>query len=288
MKHSLIVVAAVSAIVGGGVVYSGTQPNSWFQREPAIEKKANVTGQATIAKTSYKSQDTATTAYNKVKDAVVTVQNMKRETAQPTDGFAALFGQKPKQNNPDGAVQTASEGSGVVYKIDNGYVYMITNNHVVANSDALQIITASGEKIKATIVGTDQQKDLALIKAKTDAIKTVAPFGDTKNIQSGQPVLAIGSPLGSQYATSVTSGIISAPRRDLTSQQTGGNTEQVIQTDTAINPGNSGGPLVDLNGQVIGINSSKVAASDNGTSVEGMGFAIPADVVQSFIKNTEK
>ncbi len=288
MKHSLIVVAAVSAIVGGGVVYSGTQPNAWFQREPAIEKKANVTGQATIAKTSYKSQDTATTAYNKVKDAVVTVQNMKRETAQPTDGFAALFGQKPKQNNPNGAVQTASEGSGVVYKIDNGYVYMITNNHVVANSDALQIITASGEKIKATIVGTDQQKDLALIKAKTDAIKTVAPFGDTKNIQSGQPVLAIGSPLGSQYATSVTSGIISAPRRDLTSQQTGGNTEQVIQTDTAINPGNSGGPLVDLNGQVIGINSSKVAASDNGTNVEGMGFAIPADVVQSFIKNTEK
>ncbi|ETI98363.1 MAG: hypothetical protein Q611_LSC00360G0002, partial [Leuconostoc sp. DORA_2] len=93
---------------------------------------------------------------------------------------------------------------------------------------------------------------------------------------------------GSQYATSVTSGIISAPRRDLTSQQTGGNTEQVIQTDTAINPGNSGGPLVDLNGQVIGINSSKVAASDNGTNVEGMGFAIPADVVQSFIKNTEK
>lgn len=289
MKHALISVAAVAALVGGGVVYSGTQPNSWFQRQPATQKVANIAGQASIATTAYVSQDAATTAYNHVKNAVVTVQNLQKDTPQTPDGFAGLFGQSPKQKSADsGQEQTASEGSGVVYKIANGYAYIITNNHVVANSDALQLITASGDKIKATIVGTDENKDLALIKAKTTAIQTTASFAQSDKVQSGQQVLAIGSPLGSEYATSMTSGIISAPKRQLTAAETGMSDETVIQTDAAINPGNSGGPLVNLSGQVVGINSSKIAASTDGTSVEGMGFAIPSDVVQTFIQQTEK
>ena len=100
--------------------------------------------------------------------------------------------------------------------------------------------------------------------------------------------MAIGSPLGSDYATSMTSGIVSAARRTLTAEETGAATATAIQTDAAINPGNSGGPLVNLSGQVVGINSSKIAASTDGTSVEGMGFAIPADIVQAFIDKTEK
>ncbi|GMA70151.1 hypothetical protein GCM10025879_13970 [Leuconostoc litchii] len=137
-------------------------------------------------------------------------------------------------------------------------------------------------------MGTDSDKDLALLKAKTTDIKVVASFGDVKNLQSGQQVLAIGSPLGSDYATSLTSGIVSAPRRALSAEETGSKAATAIQTDAAINPGNSGGPLINLKGQVIGINSSKIASSTDGTSVEGMGFAIPADIVQTFIKNTEK
>ena len=283
-KHSLIIVAIVSALVASFVVYSGLQPDSWFQQRTNTTKTSNSAGTKTIAKTAYTSSDTATTAYNKVKNAVVTVQNLQKTSS--SSSWSSYFQQNQQDSSSE--LETASEGSGVVYKISGGYAYIITNNHVVADSDELQLITASGKKIQATIVGTDSSKDLALLKAKTTDIKTSASFGNAKKLQSGQQVLAIGSPLGSDYATSLTSGIVSAPRRTLSAEETGSSATTAIQTDAAINPGNSGGPLINLKGQVVGINSSKIASSTDGTSVEGMGFAIPADIVQTFIKNTEK
>ncbi|GEL85170.1 hypothetical protein LME03_15180 [Leuconostoc mesenteroides subsp. mesenteroides] len=283
-KHSLIIVAIVSALVASFVVYSGLQPDSWFQQRTNTTKTSNSAGTTTIAKTAYTSSDTATTAYNKVKNAVVTVQNLQKTSS--SSSWSSYFQQNQQDSSSE--LETASEGSGVVYKISGGYAYIITNNHVVADSDELQLITASGKKIQATIVGTDSSKDLALLKAKTTDIKTSASFGNAKKLQSGQQVLAIGSPLGSDYATSLTSGIVSAPRRTLSAEETGSSATTAIQTDAAINPGNSGGPLINLKGQVVGINSSKIASSTDGTSVEGMGFAIPADIVQTFIKNTEK
>ncbi|MCM6833244.1 S1C family serine protease [Leuconostoc mesenteroides] len=283
-KHSLIIVAIVSALVASFVVYSGLQPDSWFQQRTNTTKTSNSAGTTTIAKTAYTSSDTATTAYNKVKNAVVTVQNLQKTSS--SSSWSSYFQQNQQDSSSE--LETASEGSGVVYKISDGYAYIITNNHVVADSDELQLITASGKKIQATIVGTDSSKDLALLKAKTTDIKTSASFGNAKKLQSGQQVLAIGSPLGSDYAISLTSGIVSAPRRTLSAEETGSSATTAIQTDAAINPGNSGGPLINLKGQVVGINSSKIASSTDGTSVEGMGFAIPADIVQTFIKNTEK
>ncbi len=283
-KYSLIIVAIVSALVASFVVYSGLQPDSWFQQRTNTTKTSNSAGTTTIAKTAYTSSDTATTAYNKVKNAVVTVQNLQKTSS--SSSWSSYFQQNQQDSSSE--LETASEGSGVVYKISGGYAYIITNNHVVADSDELQLITASGKKIQATIVGTDSSKDLALLKAKTTDIKTSASFGNAKKLQSGQQVLAIGSPLGSDYATSLTSGIVSAPRRTLSAEETGSSATTAIQTDAAINPGNSGGPLINLKGQVVGINSSKIASSTDGTSVEGMGFAIPADIVQTFIKNTEK
>ncbi|MCT4382874.1 S1C family serine protease [Leuconostoc suionicum] len=283
-KHSLIIVAIVSALVASFVVYSGLQPDSWFQQRTNTTKTSNSVGTTTVAKTAYTSSDTATTAYNKVKNAVVTVQNLQKTSS--SDSWSSYFQQNQQESSSE--LETASEGSGVVYKISGGYAYIITNNHVVADSDELQLITASGKKIEATIVGTDSSKDLALLKAKTTDIKTSASFGNAKKLQSGQQVLAIGSPLGSDYATSLTSGIVSAPRRTLSAEETGSSATTAIQTDAAINPGNSGGPLINLKGEVVGINSSKIASSTDGTSVEGMGFAIPADIVQTFIKNTEK
>ncbi|WP_273724826.1 S1C family serine protease [Leuconostoc mesenteroides] len=283
-KHSLIIVAIVSALVASFVVYSGLQPDSWFQQRTNTTKTSNSAGTTTIAKTAYTSSDTATTAYNKVKNAVVTVQNLQKTSS--SSSWSSYFQQNQQDSSSE--LETASEGSGVVYKISDGYAYIITNNHVVADSDELQLITASGKKIQATSVGTDSSKDLALLKAKTTDIKTSASFGNAKKLQSGQQVLAIGSPLGSDYATSLTSGIVSAPRRTLSAEETGSSATTAIQTDAAINPGNSGGPLINLKGQVVGINSSKIASSTDGTSVEGMGFAIPADIVQTFIKNTEK
>ncbi|MGO3589228.1 MAG: S1C family serine protease [Leuconostoc mesenteroides] len=283
-KYSLIIVAIVSALVASFVVYSGLQPDSWFQQRTNTTKTSNSAGTTTIAKTAYTSSDTATTAYNKVKNAVVTVQNLQKTSS--SSSWSSYFQQNQQDSSSE--LETASEGTGVVYKISGGYAYIITNNHVVADSDELQLITASGKKIQATIVGTDSSKDLALLKAKTTDIKTSASFGNAKKLQSGQQVLAIGSPLGSDYATSLTSGIVSAPRRTLSAEETGSSATTAIQTDAAINPGNSGGPLINLKGQVVGINSSKIASSTDGTSVEGMGFAIPADIVQTFIKNTEK
>lgn len=283
-KYSLIIVAIVSALVASFVVYSGLQPDSWFQQRTNTTKTSNSAGTTTIAKTAYTSSDTATTAYNKVKNAVVTVQNLQKTSS--SSSWSSYFQQNQQDSSSE--LETASEGSGVVYKISGGYAYIITNNHVVADSDELQLITASGKKIQATIVGTDSSKDLALLKAKTTDIKTSASFGNAKKLQSGQQVLAIGSPLGSDYATSLTSGVVSAPRRTLSAEETGSSATTAIQTDAAINPGNSGGPLINLKGQVVGINSSKIASSTDGTSVEGMGFAIPADIVQTFIKNTEK
>lgn len=283
-KHSLIIVAIVSALVASFVVYSGLQPDSWFQQRTNTTKTSNSAGTTTIAKTAYTSSDTATTAYNKVKNAVVTVQNLQKTSS--SSSWSSYFQQNQQDSSSE--LETASEGSGVVYKISGDYAYIITNNHVVADSDELQLITASGKKIQATIVGTDSSKDLALLKAKTTDIKTSASFDNAKKLQSGQQVLAIGSPLGSDYATSLTSGIVSAPRRTLSAEETGSSATTAIQTDAAINPGNSGGPLINLKGQVVGINSSKIASSTDGTSVEGMGFAIPADIVQTFIKNTEK
>ncbi|KDA47976.1 Serine protease [Leuconostoc pseudomesenteroides 1159] len=284
-KYSLFVVAIVSALVASLTVYSGMQSNSWFQQTTKQSKNSNSAGTTTVATTAYTSSDTATTAYNKVKNAVVTVQNLQK-AATLSDGWSSFFNQEEQSSSSE--LETASEGSGVVYKIADGYAYIITNNHVVADSDKLQLITASGKKVEATIVGTDTTKDLALLKAKATDIKVSASFGNSKSLLAGQQVLAIGSPLGSDYATSLTSGIVSAPRRELTAEETGSSATTAIQTDTAINPGNSGGPLINLKGQVIGITSSKIVSSTDGTSVEGMGFAIPADIVQSFITKTEK
>ena len=146
-------------------------------------------------------------------------------------------------------------------------------------------------KLPAKIVGTDSVTDLAVLKINSAPVTTVASFGDSDNIKVGETALAIGSPLGSEYATSLTQGIISAKKRSIETYNSNGQgtgEATVIQTDAAINPGNSGGPLINLAGQVIGINSMKLSSSGNSTSVEGMGFAIPSNEVVSVIDQLVK
>ncbi len=180
----------------------------------------------------------------------------------------------------------------MIYKKAGNSAYIVTNNHVVSGSNALEVILSNGKKIDAKLVGKDAVTDLAVLKVNSADVSKVATFGNSDNIKVGETALAIGSPLGSQYATSLTEGIISAKKRtvattdETTNQQTGNAT--VIQTDAAINPGNSGGPLINLAGQVVGINSMKLASSGTGTSVEGMGFAIPSNEVVSVINQLIK
>ncbi|MBA1393387.1 trypsin-like serine protease, partial [Lactobacillus sp. XV13L] len=233
-----------------------------------------------------------TNAFKKVKGSVVSVINYQRQQ-ENNDSLSALFGSLYGNGDDDSSktdkskLQESSEGSGVIYSKQNGNAYIVTNNHVVAGSEKLEVILSDGTKVAAKKVGTDSITDLAVLSISADKIHSTAAFGNSDAVTPGESVIAIGSPLGSKYATSVTEGIISAKNRtvDTTDEKTGQVTGQatVLQTDAAINPGNSGGPLVNAAGQVIGINSMKLAASTDGTSVEGMGFAIPSNEVVKII-----
>ena len=178
-----------------------------------------------------------------------------------------------------------SEGSGVIYTTANGKGYIVTNNHVISGAAKVKVILASGKTIAAKVVGKDSTSDLAVLSIDSKYVTQTASFGDSSSLQSAQTVIAIGSPEGSEYASTVTQGIISSPSRTITYNS---NQMTVIQTDAAINSGNSGGPLVNSDGQVIGINSMKLASSSSGDSVEGMGFAIPSNEVVTIINQLVK
>ncbi|HAZ9818295.1 TPA: trypsin-like serine protease, partial [Enterococcus faecium] len=178
--------------------------------------------------------------------------------------FGGLFGQQEESSSSDDSnLEAYSEGSGVIYKKDGNTAYVVTNNHVVDGQQGLEVMMKDGTKVKAELVGTDAYSDLAVLKINSDKVETVASFGDSSALKVGEPAIAIGSPLGSEYANSVTSGIISSLNRQVTSTNESNETVNInaIQTDAAINPGNSGGPLVNIEGQVIGINSSKIAST---------------------------
>ena len=165
-------------------------------------------------------------------------------------------------------------GSGII--IDN-QGHIITNNHVVEGANDIIVILNDGTELEATLVGRDSQTDLAVIKVDP-ANLVVAELGDSSKLEVGELAVAIGSPMGTEYAGSVTAGIISGLNRKVS---VGDNSIKLIQTDAAINPGNSGGALVNSEGKVIGINTIKFAE----TTVEGMGFAIPIDEAKPIIDN---
>ena len=236
-----------------------------------------------------------TDAASKVQDAVVSVINLQKQQSQSgLGGFSDFFGGNDNQQSQEdsGQLEETSEGSGVIYKLEGKTAYIVTNNHVVEKQDGLEVLLKDGSRVKATLVGTDSYTDLAVLKVESDKVAAIKPatFGDSDNLKVGEPAIALGSPLGSQYANSVTSGIISSLNRQVVNQNDEGQTVNInaIQTDAAINPGNSGGPLVNMAGQVIGINSSKIVQTESNVSVEGIGFAIPSNDVVNVINQLEK
>lgn len=172
-----------------------------------------------------------------------------------------------------------STGSGIIISTDG---YIVTNNHVVSNANKLKVNLASGDEVDAKLIGTDATTDIAIIKIDPSGLDLkAATLGYSSSLQVGDEVLAIGNPLGLKLAGSVTHGIVSALNRSLTVD---GTTYNLIQTDAAINSGNSGGALVNNKGEVIGINSVKVASD----GVEGLGFAIPIDDIKDVIEDIIK
>ncbi len=172
-------------------------------------------------------------------------------------------------NNP---VQTEGVGSGVIFKSDG---YIVTNNHVIEGAKELIVSLADGRSLKGKLVGADALTDIAVVKVEASDLPAAA-FGNSDEVVVGEPAIAIGNPLGLEFQGSVTAGVISALNRtlDISDRRV-----KLIQTDAAINPGNSGGALVNADGKVIGINSAKLAAN----GVEGMGFSIPINTVQTII-----
>jgi serine protease htrA len=233
---------------------------------------------STTVKTAYKNTTSTSEAVDKVKNAVVSVITYSDSSNQ------GLF---EKEDNSDS--QISSEGSGVIYKKEGKYAYLVTNTHVINGAKNVDILLADGNKVPGEVVGSDVYSDIAVVRISADKAKAVAEFGDSDKLTVGETAIAIGSPLGTDYANSVTQGIISSQGRNVKLKADNGQniSTRALQTDAAINPGNSGGPLINIQGQVIGITSSKI--SNNGqTSVEGMGFAIPANDVVNIIKQLEE
>ena len=236
----------------------------------------------TVTQTSYKNENSTTQAVNKVKDAVVSIITYSSNSRQ-----SSVFNTDEANSDSDNQ-QIASEGSGVIYKKNDKDAYLVTNTHVINGASKVDIRLADGTKVPGEIVGSDTFSDIAVVKISSEKVTTVAEFGDSSKLNVGETAIAIGSPLGSEYANTVTQGIISSLNRNVSLKSQDGQaiSTKAIQTDTAINPGNSGGPLINIQGQVIGITSSKIA-SNGGTSVEGLGFAIPSNDAQNIIKQLE-
>lgn len=260
----------------------------------SINNVSSSSTKTTTSKVSYSNTNDTTKAVEKVREAVVSVINYQSNSSS-NDLYMQMFGGNLDNNNNNGSdsdLSIASEGSGVIYKKDGNSAYVVTNNHVVDGASQIEIMLSDGTKVVGELVGTDTYSDIAVVKIASDKVTTVAEFADSDKVTVGETAIAIGSPLGTDYANSVTQGIVSSLSRTVTMTNDDGDTisTNAIQTDAAINPGNSGGALINIEGQVIGINSSKISStsdSGSGNSVEGMGFAIPANDVVKIINQLE-
>ena len=206
-----------------------------------------------------------------VMPAMVSIVNNYTET------YNTIFGQTYTQ-------QAASSGSGIIIGENDTEIIIATNYHVISGSDEIAITFADDSTATAYIKGSNPDMDLAVVSVPLDSLSAetkssiaVAQLGDSDELKLGQPVIAIGNALG--YGQSVTTGVVSAINREITNED--GVTGNFIQTDAAINPGNSGGALLNMNGQVIGINSSKIG----GSTIEGMGYAIPISAAEPIISD---
>lgn len=249
-----------SNVVGDKVFGTGGKKTA-KQTSTVGSTKLNTTTNSTV------NSDIADIA-DKAMPSVVSITNMSVQQVQN------FFGGVQEQ-------ESKSVGSGIIVGQNDDELLIVTNNHVVEGSNTLTVSFIDEESVEANVKGTDAAKDLAVIAVPLDSIKSstmdaiaVATLGDSTKLKVGEPAIAIGNALG--YGQSVTTGIISATNRELDTYD-----GELIQTDAAINPGNSGGALLNANGEVIGINSIKVATD----TVEGMGYAIPISDASSIIQN---
>ena len=281
-KYQKVAIVFLFGFFGG---LAGSLVVSLFQTNSSQVAGTNSSSEkVTVSNVNYDNETSVTEAVSTVQDAVVSVIGYEQNSGT----IDSLFGSQ----NSSGDLTVSSEGSGVIYKKEGDYAYLVTNTHVIAGAQQIDIQLSSGEKVEGELVGSDTYSDIAVIKIDASKVTTVAEFADSDTIKVGETAIAIGSPLGAVYANSVTQGIVSSLSRTVTTQSEDGQIISInaIQTDTAINPGNSGGPLINIQGQVIGITSSKITFVDasSNVSVEGMGFAIPSNDAIAIINQLEE
>lgn len=286
---SVIISAIAFGLIAGcvivGVNYLAKELNVLQPASVAVESETSTSRISETTQNNYtESRDVVESnnsyVYNGVANlvevvmpSVVSITNMQKFIQ---NGYS-LFGFRQQARE----YEVPASGSGVIVGMTDDEVIIITNNHVVSDSSSLSVTFNDTETIEAAIKGVDSTKDLAIISvAKSKMKKTtldglkVMPLGNSDNLKVGEPVVAIGNALG--IGQSVTTGVVSAKDRVVEEIN---NTEKLIQTDAAINPGNSGGALLNMKGELIGINVAKTA----GTAIEGVGYAIPVNTAQVVI-----
>lgn len=253
----LVLLGILLGVIGGGIM--GGLVGMYVARNSAAQNlqpvpqeiKAVTQGPPVVQNLTVNATTELTDAVRKVEPAVVTV--VTNETASGSFG---------------GSIQAS--GSGVIISQDG---HIVTNNHVIEGANTVAVIYEDGTRVDADIVGADPLTDVAVLKVSGD-VPAFVPFGDSSALQLGEWVIAIGSPLGN-YRGSVTAGVVSGLNRKVAEQ------EGLIQTDAAINHGNSGGPLINLAGQIVGINTLVVRDTVGGAPAEGLGFSVPSNTVRS-------
>ena len=250
-----------------------------LEQKTTKEVSNTTQNKASLSKASSVITSDVSNVVESVMPSIVSITNMSVQQVQ------SFFGGTSQQ-------EVTSAGTGIIIEQTDSELLIVTNNHVVADSNQLTVTFDDQSSVEADIKGTDSAHDLAVIAVQLDKISddtldkiSVATLGDSTKLKVGEPAIAIGNALG--YGQSVTTGVISATDREsqttdsATGETTGSSDVKLIQTDAAINPGNSGGALVNANGEVIGINSAKLIGED----VEGIGYAIPISDVTDIITN---
>ena len=259
MREKIIsIVALAIAFVGGGVTMHYLSNNNTVITS---SKAAYTTGVIKCSNDITVDETGISTAVGEIYDATVTIQNYK--------------------NN-----KLISSGSGFVYKKDDKYGYILTNHHVIDGAEKVIITMSNDDQVEGKVLGSDQYLDIAVVRIDAESVKEVAKIGTSENSNVGDTIITVGSPVGYEYRGTVTRGTLSGKNRlvEVSIASTNDFVMQVLQIDAAINPGNSGGPLVNIKGEVIGINSLKLVED----TVEGMGFAIPIEYAMQYIDQLEK
>lgn len=280
----VVMIAAIAMILGtvGGGLAGGTAALIMDRDSGTVEVTSTPVAEAELVRNeATQPEATATEEPEQVAEVQNPTEPVEESAsvadivANVNDGVVTVINQQQFQGftSESGDLQPAGTGTGFVITEDG---YIVTNQHVVEGSQGLEVIFANGDRADATLVGIDAFSDLAVIKVDMQ-METVLTFGDSTTLRPGEEVIAIGSALG-DYTNTVTQGVVSGLGRQLS-----GTLRNMIQHDAAINPGNSGGPLLNMDGEVIGVNTAVVRQASTGVVAEGLGFAIPSASVQEIV-----